>query len=205
MKARICFGTGSLAALALCAATACMSTKDSTNTPAAMSEAEMQAKWTEYATPSAGHQALQQRIGKWSMVVKMTMAPGAPPVVSNGTSEHKWVMDGRFVEDTTESEVMGQPFHGKGLVGYDNLKKKYVSTWIDNMSTGVMTGQGTYDAAHKTWNFTTEQPNFASGTYSKARSVEKFTDNDHFVMQMFGPGPDGKEMMGMEIEYTRMK
>lgn len=114
-------------------------------------------------------------------------------------------MDGRYVEDTTESEFMGQPFHGKGLVGYDNLKKKYVSTWIDNAGTGVMTGEGTYDASRKTWNYTSESPDVMTGKYIKTRAVEKIVDNDHWTMQMYQPGPDGREFVGLEIHYTRVR
>ena len=47
------------------------------------------------------------------------------------------------------------PFEGMGIVGYDNLLKKFVSVWIDNMGTGLMPGTGTYDAATKTYTYTT--------------------------------------------------
>ncbi len=33
---------------------------------------------------------------------------------------------------------MGMPFEGMGIDGYDNLAKQYVSTWVDNMGTGIM-------------------------------------------------------------------
>lgn len=39
----------------------------------------------------------------------------------------------------------------------------------------------------------------------KSRTVEKMVDADHWTMQMYQPGPDGKEFMGMEISYTRKK
>jgi hypothetical protein len=34
---------------------------------------------------------------------------------------------------------MGMPFEGLGYTGYDNVKKQYFGTWIDSMSTGIMT------------------------------------------------------------------
>lgn len=89
MKTPTSFGTSLCAALVAFAATACMSTKDSTSATSPTNEAEMQAKWMEFATPSSGHQPLQQKIGKWTAVVSMTMAPGAPPMQSTGTSEMK--------------------------------------------------------------------------------------------------------------------
>jgi hypothetical protein len=40
---------------------------------------------------------------------------------------------------------------------------------------------------------------------SKSRTTMKLTDADHFVMEMFAPGADGKEMKMMEISGTRAK
>jgi hypothetical protein len=37
------------------------------------------------------------------------------------------------------------------------------------------------------------------------RFVEKFVDADRWTVEMFMPGPDGKEFKSMEIVYTRAK
>ena len=56
------------------------------------------------------------------------------------------IMDGRFLEEIITSEFMGQPFSGRGLYGYNNITGKLQSTWIDNMSTGISTYEGTISA-----------------------------------------------------------
>jgi hypothetical protein len=180
-------------------ATACQSTP----TKQTLSEAEMMAKWTEFATPGAGHQALNHKVGRWNLKVKMYMTPGAPPVESTGTSETRWIMDGRYLEDDTLGSAMGQPFVGHGLSGYDNLTGTYTGVWIDNMGTGLMTSEGTYDPKTRTFHFTSQSPDVGSGKYIETRVIEKVIDDDHWTMQMFGPDPDGKEYMMMEIEYSR--
>ena len=38
---------------------------------------------------------------------------------------------------------------------------------------------------------------------SATTSGRKSTDNDHYTMQMFAPGEDGKEFMAMEIIGAR--
>jgi hypothetical protein len=195
-------GTIVCAALIAFVAGGCSSTKGK-QAAAPIDEAELQAKWVEFATPSAGHEPLQQKIGKWKLAVSIFTAPGQPPMQWTGTSEVESILDGRYIADTTQGEAMGQPFHGRGIVGYDNLKKKYVSTWIDNMGTGVMVGEGTYDAARKTWSYTTQQPDLMTGTYVQGRAIEKCIDDDHWVLQSFGPDANGVEFLGMEIHYTR--
>lgn len=161
-------------------------------------------KMMEFAKVGPSHKALEVRVGKWSVDMKM-FKPGEAPVPSHGTSEIKWIMDGRFLQDTFTGEFMGEPFHGEGRIGFDNLKKKYVSSWLDSAGTGIYFSEGTFDAATKTFNFTGDMPDTDAGKYVKGRMVEKWTDNDHWMAQAFTPGPDGKEFMGMEFNFTRMK
>ena len=163
------------------------------------------AKMKELAKPGPAHKVLEAKVGKWNAQVKSWMEPGAQPMTETGTSEIKWIMDGRYIEDTFKGTMMGEPFQGRGLTGYDNIKKKYFSTWIDTMTTGMMHGEGTFDAASKTFTFMGECPDCMSGKYVKTRTIDKQADADHWTFQMYSPGPDGKEYMSMEIAYTRAK
>jgi hypothetical protein len=164
----------------------------------------MMAKWMEFASPGAAHKVLDPKVGKWTLKVKM-FQPGQPTQESPGTSEMKWIMDGRYLSDTTDGSFMNMPFKGMGMTGYDNLKKKYVSTWVDNMGTGISYAEGTYDAASKTFTYSGQSPDVMAGKYVPSRMTEKWTDADHWTMQMFAPGADGKEMMQMQIDYARSK
>ena len=172
---------------------------------AAPSDDPMMQKMIEYGTPGPAHKVLEPRVGKWTYEMKCFESPGATATPSKGTSEAKWSMNGRFIEDKVTGDFMGQPFHGTAMVGYDNLKKKYISTWMDDMSTGIMYSEGTYDPATKTFTYSGECPDVMTGKFVKSRSTEKWTDADHVVMQSFKPGPDGKEFMAGEMNYTRAK
>ena len=113
-------------------------------------------------------------------------------------------MDGRYCQELASGQMMGAPFNGMGITGYDNVLGKYVSTWIDNMGTGIMSSQGTADASGKVITFvgTTSDP--VSGKPSKMRMVTTIADDDHHTLDMYGIPPGGKkEMKTMTIEYTR--
>lgn len=168
-------------------------------------EAEMMQKMMAYATPGEHHRVLDHKVGKWDLTVKMYMAPGQPPAESKATAEYEWILDGRYLVDHTEGDFGGMPFHGRGMTGYDNLKQKYVATWVDNMGTGIMTAEGTWDAAEKTFRFTAEAPDVMAGKIVQSRSEEILVDDDHWTMRMYMPGPDGEEHMNMEIDYVRVK
>jgi len=44
-----------------------------------------------------------------------------------------------------------------------------------------------------------------SGKPTRATTKLTVADNDHHMLEMWGPGPDGKEYKMMEIDYTRKK
>src|SRR5262245_30131146 len=89
---------------------------------------KMMANMKAFGTPGPAHKVLDAKVGKWDTKWTMTMVPGGKPVSDTGTSEIQWTMDGRYLKETSKGMFQGQPFTGEGTVGYDNLKKKYVST-----------------------------------------------------------------------------
>lgn len=164
-----------------------------------MMEAMMKA-----AMPGAAHKALDGMVGAWETKVTSWMMPGADPIVGTGTSECKWILGGRYVQQTFKGDFMGMPFEGLGYTGYDNVKKQYFGTWIDNMGTGIMTSVGS-GASGNTMSF---KGTFADPMTGKDTTVdEKITviDANHMNMEMWAPGPDGKMFKSMLIEYSRQQ
>ncbi|RYG32008.1 MAG: DUF1579 domain-containing protein, partial [Chitinophagaceae bacterium] len=104
------------------------------------------------------------------------------------------------------STMMGMPFEGHSTLGYDNAKKTFVNTWIDNAGTGIMYLEGPYDAATKTITLTGKcvDPVAGTGKEMNVRQVIKEIDPKHHVMEMYGPGPDGKEFKMMEVHSHRL-
>jgi hypothetical protein len=164
----------------------------------------MMEKMTKAATPGPQHEMLKKMAGEWNAKVTSQMDPAQPPQVEQSTSTFTMLMDGRYCQEVTSGQMMGQPFSGMGLTGYDNVLGKYVSTWVDNMGTGIMTSIGTADASGKviTWSATMSDP--VTGKPTKERMVTTITDDDHHTLEMWGTPPGGKkEMKMMTIEYAR--
>jgi hypothetical protein len=171
---------------------------------------EMQAmmqKCMEAGTPGENHKLLEKKVGTWNGVVKMWMTPDVPePEQSNCTANVKWIMDGRYLSENVEGDFGGQTFLGSSWSGYDNVAKKFFWVWIDNMSTGKMDATGTFNPGTKTFTYTSGWSCPMTGKHQTGRSVEKWIDNDHMVMEMYGPWFEtGKEYKMMEIAYTRTK
>jgi len=157
----------------------------------------------EMAAPGKEHEALKPLIGSFTCANKFMMAPGAPPMESGGTVDRKWIIGNRYIQEEVKGNMMGMPFEGFGITGYDKLQKMYHGFWIDNMSTGTWTMTGTADAAGKLFTFTGENFDPMVGKKTKGRSTMEFVDNNKHVMKMYGPGPDGKEFLNFEMTCTR--
>lgn len=160
-----------------------------------------------YATPGEPHKMLAKSNGTWNGEITMWMSPDdAHPISSTATMTNKMIMDGRYQVSETKGNMMGMPFNGIGTTGYDNHKKIFVATWLDNMGTGIMKMEGPWDEATKTTTLTGKMVDPSSGRECDFKEVYKIIDDDHQFMEMYGPDPKtGKQFKSMEIKLTRKK
>lgn len=169
------------------------------------SQEEMMKAYEQAAAPGPQHAMLAKTAGKWKCTVKSWMDPQGEPMVSEGSEETEVIFGGRYVRSHFKGSMMGQPFEGLGMMGYDNGKKKYVGTWLDSMGTGIMSYEGDYDAQKKEIVSHGEFVEPLSGAVQKCRLVTRLVSNDQHVFEMWGPDPAGKDAKWMEITYNRVK
>jgi hypothetical protein len=158
------------------------------------------------ATPGEAHKKLNNMVGSWETSTSMWMAPGQPSEVTKGTAEMKWVLDGRFVLQEYHGEMMGRPMSGMGLTGYDNLNKKYVGVWMDNMGTAMSTMSGNFDRSEKVLTLygTMDEP--TTGEYGKyVKYVTRVLDKDKFVFEIHDLSLAEPNTKVVEVTYVRKK
>ena len=155
-----------------------------------------------YATPGDVHKMLAKSAGSWTAAVTMWMGPGAQAQTSTAESTNEMIMGGRYLRSVNKGNMMGMPFEGEGITGYDNAKKVFVNSWVDNMGTGIMSMSGPWDEATKSITYTGSFVDPLSGKDTPFREVWKFVDDDHQVMEMYYP-MNGKDFKSMEIKFTR--
>jgi hypothetical protein len=148
---------------------------------------------------------LAKNAGKWKCTVKSWMDPNGEPMVSEGSEEAEMMFGGRYLRSHFKGSMMGRPFEGLGMLAYDNGKKKYVGTWLDSMSTGIMSYEGDYDAQKKEIVCHGEFVDPLSGAVQKSRLVTRLVSDDQHVFEMWGPDPSGKDTKWMEITYNRAR
>lgn len=172
--------------------------------PAGWTAEDMQA-CMEAGVLGAMHKEMAHGVGQWTGKCTQWMAPGADPMYSECSNSVTMIMDGRYQKSEFTGNMPGMgAFSGLGYQGYDNVSKKFVATWMDNMGTGIMTGTGDRSADGKiiTWNYTMNCPLTKKPT--TMREIQKFHGDKSMTMEMHATDPkSGKEYKCMEIELTR--
>jgi hypothetical protein len=163
--------------------------------------AAMMAAMEKAATPGEQHKQLAKMVGSWDVSIKSWMEPGKPPMENKGTAEIKSILDGRFTQMNVTSTMMGKPFNGMGIDGYDNVKKKFVGAWVDSMSTAICTSEGTADAKGMTSKMICSDP--MTGKDEVMTIAMKWEGDKKFVEEFSRKMPDGKEMKMMELTYVK--
>lgn len=169
--------------------------------------ATMMQKMMDYGTPGDMHTMMNSWNGNWNTESTMWDYEGATPQKSTGSAVNSMIMSGKYQSTKYSGNMMGMPFEGMSITGYDNAQKKFVSSWVDTWSTGIMNMSGTWDAASKSMTLTGKTPDICRpGKECTMREVYKVIDDNTHLMEMYGPDPKtGKEMKAIEIKFTRKK
>jgi hypothetical protein len=148
---------------------------------------ELMKKAEAACTPGPAHEALEPLVGEWNAEVKMWMEP----------------LKGRFVQQEFNGEFIGKPFHGISFTGYDNVRQKYRSVWIDDMSTTIVTSEGDADSNGKVLALGGDYACAMTGEkHKQTKQIYRILSRDKHVFEMHDP-TRGDNSKVMEITYTR--
>jgi hypothetical protein len=166
--------------------------------------AAMVKAWQDYATPGPMHKWMEAQEGKWDGEMISWMTDGGPPSpASKVKAEFKMILNGLYQKSEYKGEMGGMKFEGTGLTAYDNARKKFMTTWVDNMGSGMLQMEGDYDEASKSITFNGPSTDPVSGRQSNFREVMKMVDEKNIVMEMYGSHAGGKEFKMLEIRLTK--
>lgn len=169
-----------------------------------MDSIAMQKAWEAYMTPTEPHKMMATEEGKWKDEMTFWMGPDAPPEKATATENIKMIMGGRYQVSNITGEMMGMTFEGQSTLAYDNATKEYISTWIDNMGTGLSVMRGKYDEASKSTTLTGSMVDPMTGKEKQMRQVYTIIDDNTRKMEMFDTPAGGKETKNMEIIMKRI-
>ena len=171
--------------------------------PTAADQQKAMEAYAKAGAPNENHEFLKKYAGGWDCQVKGWMAPGQPPMVSQGAFQGEMILDGRFLRMDFKGEMFGQPFKGLQILGYDNAQKKFITLWIDNTSTFFFTTTGTRQGDVLSESALWTDPLTGAQSPMKARTT--WSGADEYVYEQFMVMPDNSEFKSMEMRCTRQK
>ncbi len=167
----------------------------------AQSAEDMQA-YTDYGTPGAMHQMLAKDNGVWDEEITMWMAPGTEPMKYTATVTNEMIMGNHYQQSKHSGSMMGMPFEGLSITGYDNARKVFVNSWVDNFATGIMNSDGTWNEKTKSIEYKGLVTDPVSKKQIPFRQIMYYIDDNTQRMEMFMTHK-GKEYKSMEIKFKR--
>ena len=158
----------------------------------------------DYMTPGDVHKMIAKYDGTWNSAVSVWMKPGDAPMMSKSVAVNTMILGGRYQQSKIAGDYGGMPFEALSLLSYDNMKKVFTSTWLDNFGTGTMTLEGTWDGASRTITFKGKMFEPMSGKDIQVKETIQYVDDNTIKNQMFMESAAG-EVKTMEIISSRAK
>ncbi len=160
--------------------------------------------WRMLAEPGQQHQLLDIFAGTWQVEGRFETQPGQPPEIASGTMVSTWQLGQRWLrqEYTGSMPSLGR-FEGLGFFGYDNAKGKFVTTWMDTLSTTAMTSHGLFNENAGSFTLTGSFTGTDGVTYTQ-RQVVTVQTRDSYTIALTLIGPDQVETPSGTVTYTRI-
>jgi hypothetical protein len=163
-------------------------------------------RWMEACTPGEQHKRLADLVGQWDTETRMAMGPGGLGNPEKGTAEFKWLIEGRWLMQESNGSMMGRPVKVYALTGYDNYKKKYVSSYVDSLTTTLLTAEGNFDQTGKVMLSFGLMDEPITGEHDKCvKYVWRFLTPDKMVFEIHDLPIGETNTKVVEITYTRKK
>jgi hypothetical protein len=160
----------------------------------------------EAGKPGAEHRKLEPFVGQWTFTLKLWTDPKQAPAELKGTIERKWIMDGRFVQETARGVCArsGKTFEGLGLLGYDAGQKKFTCVKACSLSGTISSGPVTCDSSGRRFECVKEECCPLTGQKIKARDEVVIENNDRIVLSFYKTINDREVKVG-ELVSIRQK
>jgi hypothetical protein len=158
----------------------------------------------ENGKPGAEHQRLQPFVGDWNLTVRLWTDASQPPAELTGTVERKWIMGGRFIQESVKGECHGKTFEGLGLLGYDSAQKKFTAVRVCGLCGTMSHDLVTCDDSGTKFVCAKEECCPLTGQKVQGRDEILVENNDRIVTNIYKT-IQGKEAKVMEFVSIRKK
>jgi hypothetical protein len=152
--------------------------------------------------PSVEHAVLQRLVGVWSARLKVSEGAGPRAGRSRATETNRTCCGALFVLTELDGKSKKVPTGGRGILGYDPARGRYILAWADARSASLATGDGIYDPEADTLTFQYTRRDGNGGT-EQVREVFAWDGPDRRSRTVSTVGEDGSNSILLTITYRR--
>lgn len=163
----------------------------------AQDEAGAQEQMPPMEVPTAEHRALIATQGTWTGTMSMPLPDGT--TMTARATETNTPIGAFWSQSTFSCEFMGMPYVGTGSMGYNPKTKKFIGTWVDNMTSFLALMEGEMSSDGKTLTMSWDAPD-ETGKIVQHRSETQRTEDSYMSTFFMGAG---KGVQGMVISMKR--
>ena len=165
--------------------------------------AAMMERARKYTKPGKSHEQLKRVLGTWDTETRMIM-DGKLGDAEKGTMTCKWLMEGRWVQCDLDGQMMGRPFKGFYVMGYDNFKQSYVTVALNNFDTAMFYSEGDMDPGGKAIIAYGTLDEYMTGELGKmVKSVWRFVSDDEMKHEVHDLPIGENNTEVFEVSYKR--
>jgi hypothetical protein len=159
----------------------------------------------EMLKPGPNLKFLEKWIGKWETTSRIFMAPGAQPMESHGRAEYKWAIEGRWLEERFDGQMMGMQHKGVGLTGYDSFNKQFTGCWADSLNSSMINLTGSLDQTGKVLTMFGRMDEPTTGERGKTVRFQTTVIDDDTKKMTIDEVQYGQPFTVVEVTYKRAK
>jgi hypothetical protein len=168
---------------------------------------KMMELWKKYTSPGEKHKHLEYFVGEWESKIKTWPEPGKGPNIRNQEIKVESFFEGRFTKAhiKTDASDIGLILETIVINGYDNFKQECFSITLSKQSTDYYLTSGKWDKAGKIRTDTNVRTDIFTGKQYRVKAITTIIDQNKYTYEYYRIDPEGNEIKGMEITYTRKK
>ncbi len=152
--------------------------------------------------PTREHRLLKDHVGTWKVACTFFMDPSQPPMEAEATETIE--MLGEFwTRSDFSADLGGFSILGSAQLGFDPVKGKWVSTWIDNGMPHLFYFEGDLDESAGALEMKGTGPSPVDGSQTTYRTVEIALGPDERTLDMYFTLPSGDEVQMFTYRYKR--
>jgi hypothetical protein len=159
-------------------------------------------RYMAVSRPGPEHRWLDPLAGSWTVELHRLGADGREARVS-GTSENRWILDGRFLFCETTAGEGPSRIDATTVYGFDNRQKKYFALGMHNLATYVMQPSGSFDPATQSFLLSGKERDEVTGSVLVYRELLKIEGPDRHVLRVYIDVPGRVPVKVVEAVFTR--